>query len=177
MKGQKMKLTMALVVALLLCAAVDVRAQATGEPEAVPLRISSLDSPFAMQGDFEGEFRVHDEGIEVRLARGLVRVSDHCPYKGRRVFGAIRFALATAREKGWKMASASPKFWVERVMLPNDEYQLGPISFWIPKEAGADLSKHWLVVQLDDIALDIPPTEQRDGYALAKSERDIFVRR
>ena len=171
-----MKLTLALVVALLLCAAADVKAQ-SAEPEAVPLRISSLKSPFAMQGDFEGEFRVYDEGVEVRLTRGLVRISDHSPYKGRRVFGAIRFALATATEKGWKMVSASPKFWVERVMLPNDEYQLGPISFWIPKEADADLSKHWLVVQMDDIALDIPATEQRDGYAYAQSCRDIFVRR
>lgn len=172
-----MKLTLALVVALLLCAAGDVKAQAAGEPEAVPLRISSLNSPFAMQGDFEGEFRVYDEGVEVRLARGLVRISDHCPYKGRRVFGALTFALATATEKGWKMVSASPKFWVERVMLPNDEYQLGPISFWIPKEADVDLSKHWLVVRMDDIALDVAGKEPRDGYAYAQSCRDIFVRR
>jgi hypothetical protein len=132
----------ALFVALSLCAAGEVRARASGGAEAVPFQISSLGSPFAMQGDFEGEFLVYDEGVEVRLAGGLVRVSPHCPYKGRRVFGALKFALATATDKGWKMVSASQKFWVERVMLPNDEYALGPISFWVPKEAAADLSKH-----------------------------------
>lgn len=172
-----MKLTLGLLAALLLCAAGDVRAQGVGAPEAVPFRISSLGTPFAMQGDFEGEFLVYDEGVEVRLARGLVRIGDHCPYKGRRVFGAISFALSTATEKGWKMVSASQKFWVERVMLPNDEYQLGPVSFWIPKEEEADLAGHWLTVQMDDIALDIPPKEQRTGYAFAQSRKDIFVRR
>src|SRR5688572_28289674 len=104
-----MRLKSALCVLFLLSAASAVRAQEAGGPEVVPFRISSLNTPFAMQGDFEGEARVYDEGIEVRLARGLVRISPHCPYKGRRVFGALRFALATATEKGWKMASAGQK--------------------------------------------------------------------
>jgi hypothetical protein len=168
----------ALFALFLLCAAAGVcEAQTAGEPKAVPFHISSLGSAFAMQGDFDGEYRVYEEGIEVRLTGGLVRISPHCPYKGRRVFGAIRFALTTAREKGWKMVSTSEKFWVERIMLPNDQYQLGPISFWIPKESGADLSKHWMVVQMDDITLDIPDGEERDGYAIAHSGRDIFVSR
>jgi hypothetical protein len=173
-----MKLSSALFALLFLCTAAGVcEAQTAGEPKAVPFRISSLGSAFAMQGDFEGEFRVYEEGIEVRLTDGLVRISPHCPYKGRRVFGSIKFALSAAADKGWKMVSASQKFWVERVMLPNDEYQLGPISFWIPKEAGADLSRHWMVVQMDDIALDIPGDEERNGYAFAQSYRDIFVSR
>ncbi len=171
-----MKFTLALCVAFLLCAAGVGKAQTAGEPKVVPFHISSLETPFAMQGDFEGEFRVYDEGIEVRLTRGLVRISPHCPYEGRRVFGAIRFALAAATDKGWKMVSASPKFWVERVMLPNDEYELGPMSFWIPKEADLDLAKHWLAVQMDDIALDVNEKEPKDGYAFAQSCRDIFVR-
>ena len=173
-----MKLTLALFVALLPCAAGDVRAQASGEPKAVPLHVSSLKSPFAMQGDFEGEFRVYDEGVEVRLTRGLVRISDHCPYKGRRTFSAIHFALATTNEEGrWKLASHSQKLWVERVMVPNDEYELGPIYFWVPKEAEVDLSKHWLVVQLDDDVLDVPEKERRKGAAFAHSRRDVFVSR
>jgi len=173
-----MRLKLLLFVALFLCAASVVEAQVEGEPKAVPFHISSLDTAFAMQGDFEGEFRVYPDWVEVRLARGLVRISEHCPYKGRRVFGAIKFALAAGTDAGkWKMLGGSQKLWVERVMVPNDEHQLGEVSFWIPREPDADLSKNWLVVQLDDDVLDVPDGEKRKGYAFAQSCKDIFVRR
>ena len=162
----------------LLCQASSSAQTVTGS-DAVPFHISSLDTAFAMQGDFEGEYRVYPEAIKVRLTKALVRIGTHCPYKGQREFQAIRFALATTRPDGkWEMAFKSQKFHVGRIMLPGDEYPLDAIEFTIPKEATTDLSKHWFVVQMDDLIIDHPTkNEPAQGYAFADSCHDIFVKK
>ncbi|HYE63954.1 MAG TPA: hypothetical protein VD966_00135 [Pyrinomonadaceae bacterium] len=169
-------LLIALVALLPLCPAIS-QAQDSTEP-AVPFHISSFGTPFAMQGDFVGEYRIHPDSIEVAVTRAVIRISDHCPYKGRRLLSSIQFGLSTETEKQrWKIASKSEEFLVGSVMSPNDEYTLGPAHFSIPKETSTDLSKHWLVVQLEDVVLDVPESKQKKGYAFAHSCRDIFTKR
>ena len=154
-------------------------AQDVSKPVAVPFRFSSFDTPFAMQGDFEGEYRVLPDSIEVRLTKASVRISLHCPYKGRREFAALRFVLASHKPDGkWDMVFKSPKLPVGWIMKPGDEYTFeGDLHLSIPKEPTTDLSKHWFVAQMDDMVLDLPGDEaRRPGYALAMSCKDIFSR-
>ena len=154
--------------------------QVVAEGEAVPFHISSLDTGFAMQGDFEGEYTVHRGSVKVRLKKALVRIATHCPYKGYREFQAIRFALATANpETGkWDMAFKSQKYHVGKVMLPGDEHRFDGVEFVIPKEAATDLAKHWFVVQMDDLVFEHPTKkEPSQGYAFADSCQDIFVKK
>jgi hypothetical protein len=163
---------------LILCQS-SARAQAVPEYEPVPFRISSLDTAFAMQGDFEGEYTVYPEGVGVRLTKALVRIGTHCPYKGAREFRAISFALASLNDNGrWKTDLRSLKYAVGRVMLPGDEYRFDGVEFFIPKRLTTDLSKHWLVVQMDDWVLNHPAgAEPKEGFAFASSCRDIFAKK
>ena len=166
------------VFSFLLLSQPAARAQTVADYEPIPLHISSLDTAFAMQGDFEGEYTVYPEGISIRLTKALVRIGTNCPYKGAREFRAIRFALATYNEEGrWKMDNRSLKYVVARVMLPGDEYRFDGAEFFIPKRLTTDLSKHWFVVQMDDWVHNSPVgAEPSEGFAFANSCRDIFVK-
>lgn len=178
MKRRRLFFALLPVFSFILLCQPAARAQTVADYEPIPLHISSLDTAFAMQGDFEGEYTVYPEGISVRLTKALVRIGTHCPYKGAREFRAISFALATLNDDGrWKMENRSLKYVVSRVMLPGDEYRFDGVEFFIPKRLTTDLSKHWFVVQMDDWILNFPagaaPTE---GFAFANSCRDIFVK-
>lgn len=172
-----MKLTFIALVAILLLCPLAVQPQETVLPEAVPFHISSYETAFAMQGDFEGEYRVYPNSVEISLTKAVVRIGQHCPYKGRREFGALSFWLATSTPEGrWKRDSTSEKFAVRRIMIPGDEYSFAPVHFSIPKEATTDLSQRWFVVQMDDLTLDLKD-EPAEGFAFAHSRRDIFTRK
>lgn len=148
------------------------------EGEAVPFHITSYDTAFAMQGDFEGEYRVYPNSIEVSLSKSIVRISGHCSYKGDREFAALSFTLATETPEGrWRPAFKSRKLMVGRIMAVGDEYSLGSIHFSIPKGETTDLSKHWIVAQMDDHIYDLPKDEPVEGVAYARSCKDIFIKK
>jgi hypothetical protein len=173
-----MKLAFIALVAILLLCPLASRAHALAEPEAVPFHISSYDTGYGMQGDFVGEYRVYPKSIEISLSKAVIRISQHCPYKGRREFAALSFRLATNTPDGkWDMDFESQKLIVKRIMTPGDEYSLDPIQFSIPKEETTDLSQHWFVVQMDDLVLDHPRGRLVEGFAFAHSCRDIFVKK
>jgi hypothetical protein len=164
-----------LSLSFLIALAVVCHAQTTGEPEAVPFRISSFATPFAMQGEFEGEYRILPDSVEIIIKKAVVRISTHCPYKGRRQLGTITLGLATTfGEKGWRRSTVSQPFIVERVMSSGDEVELGAMYFSIPRYADLDLQKHWLLVQMNELVLDLPGEKPLEGYAFAHSCRDIF---
>lgn len=175
-----------LVALLLLCPAAalaqevsDALAHDVSKPVAVPFHFSSFGTAFAMQADFEGEYRVFPDSVEVRLTKAVVRIGTHCPYKGRRDFNGLSFTLASEKPNGkWNMTFKSPKLPVGWIMRPGDEYTFeGDVHFSIPKEPTTDLAKHWLVAEMEDIVLDLPNGEPvRPGYAFAMSCKDIFSR-
>jgi hypothetical protein len=153
------------------------RAQDADAPEAQPFSISSLHTAFAMQADFEGEYRIYPDRIELKVTKANIRVSEHCPYKGRRLLSAVKFGLATSTANGgWKIAHVGQEFLLEQVMGPGDRHSLGARQAYIPKDDSIDLTKHWLVVQMEDTVLDVPEEKRRKGYAFAHSWRDIFRR-
>lgn len=164
---------------LLLCQPPALAQKVVAEGEAIPFHISSLDTAFAMQGEFEGEYTVHPKSIRIRLTKALVRIGRHCPYKGPREFHAVQFGLATLNEEGrWKSVFKSRKYTVRRIMMPGDEYEFYGVEFVIPKRAATDLTRHWFVVQMDDLIVEGPTEDGTvEGFAFANSRRDIFVKK
>lgn len=173
-----MKLLFITLASLLLLCPLANLAQASTEPEAIPFHFTSYDTPFAMQGDFKGEYRVYANSVEINLSQATVRISEHCPYKGRREFAALSFTLATLTPEGrWKLASRSQRFFVKRIMIPGDEFSLESIHFSIPRDEMKDISSYWLVAQMVDNTLDLPEERDTEGYAFAHSSRDIFAQK
>lgn len=165
-----------LAMAALLLLSTPAAAQDDWGAEARPFRVSSLGTPFAVQGEFEGEYRLYPNWIEVVVTKANVRVSEHCPYQGRRLLSSLKFRLATAYgERGWRLVGTGPAFALDRVVRPGDMFGMGELYFHIPVDDDLDLSRHWLVAEVEDTALDIPGGDRERGYAFAHSPRDMFT--
>jgi hypothetical protein len=150
-------------------------AKNVSSPEAHPFSISSLNTAFATQGDFEGEFRIFPDRIELRVTKANIYLSEHCPYKGRRLLSGLKFGLVTSTDgKRWKEANSGQDLYLAQVMSPRDTYSLGELYVVIPIDNSIDLSKHWLVAQMEETVLDIPEERERKGYAFAHSCRGHF---
>ena len=148
------------------------RAQDAGGSDARPFSISSLNTGFAMQGDFGGEYRVYPDRIELKITKANVRL---CSDKGRMLLSAVKFGLATETDDGrWKIAHGGQELFLEQV-ISSGEHSLGELYFSIPKDDSVDLSKHWLVVQMAVTVLDVPEEKRLKGYTYAHSCRDIFT--
>ena len=164
-------------LALLVCLIVSplAKAQDDSGPEARPFKISSLNTAFAMQGDFEGEYRVYPDRIKLKITKAEISISEHCPYNGRRLLSALKFDLATAIEgKSWRMIKAGHVMILNEVLSPGDKVSLNELHFDILTNDSIDLTKHWLVVQMADTALDVSDEKRQEGSAFAHSGRDVF---
>lgn len=151
-------------------------AQSADEPEAKSFHISSRGSAFGVQGEFEGTYRIYDSSIEVNVSKAMLYVSEHCPYQGRRMINYIKFELwneAASR----KIENSTPPLYLYVVMAPRQEHALSDLHFSLPKESTLDLTKRWLVVEIQEDILDAPIVDGRKGYAYVHSCRDIFTRR
>ena len=176
--GNSFKKTFALaaVVALLIWQPADTSARGA-RPQKAPFKISSLGTPFGVQVELEGTYVVNEHYVEVSVDSALVYVSEHCPYQGRRLINTLALGLATTTPRGsWEIENRSLPLPVERVLSPHEEYRLAGLSFQIPRNAGTDLTKRWLVVEAEDIALDVPDNDpDKKGYAFAHSRRNLFA--
>lgn len=153
------------------------RADAVAVRQKAPFTISSLGTAFGVQVKFEGTYTVNETYVEVDVERAFLYVSEHCPYQGRRFVNTLAVGLAAQTPSGrWEIESRSLPVYVERVMSPREEYRLAGLHFQIPRNAGADLSERWLVVETEETSLDLPDND-RDarGYHLAHSRRDLFA--
>lgn len=166
-----------LFVMLFVLSGIAPLAMAQDGSEARPFSISSFNTPFAMQGEFEGEYRVYPDRIRLRVTKTHIRLSEHCPYKGRRVLEEIKFDLATHTEgKKWNTIKRGQSFLLGELMRPGDQLRLSELYFDILIDDSIDLDKHWLVVQMGETSLDLAATEPRKGFSFAHSCRDIFTR-
>ncbi len=144
-------------------------------PDARPFRISSIGTAFGVQALIDGEYTVEANRIRLRIAKAEILVSQHCPYKGRRQLSQIRIDLATRVEgRSWKIDQKGQSFLLSNVMVPGDKFELNEVYLDIPLDATVDLSKRWLVLQIEDTVLDIPERGDSKGYSFAHSACDIF---
>ena len=151
------------------------RAQDAGGSDVRPFRISSLDTAFSVHGDFDGEYRVYPDRIELKITKANIRINEHCPYRGRILLSHVKFGLATGTDDGrWKIAPGGQEFSLEQIISAGDIHSLGELYVSIPKDDSVDLSKHWLVVQMGVTVLVVPEEKRRKGHTYAHSCRDIF---
>ncbi len=142
-----------------------------------PFAISSLGTAFGVQVTVVGTYTVSEKHVDVYVDRLLIRVSEHCPYQGRRFINTLLVGLGTTGKRGgWEMEHRSLPVFVERVMAPREEYRLVGLRFQIPRNEGADMSKRWLVFEIEETSLDVPDGDpDRTGYAFAHSCRTLFA--
>ena len=169
-----MRHTLKLVFASLLLGT-SAYAQLLAEPETKPFHFSSRGSPFGLQAEFEGTYRIYDTSIQVYVSKATFYVSEHCPYQGRRRINYIKFALWNEGPPKKVENSAAPVY-LSVIMSPREEYTVTDLYFSLPKERMLDLEKRWFVVVMQEDAIDLPLTDnEKIGYAYAHSCRDIFV--
>jgi hypothetical protein len=172
-----MKLLIFVVSTLVLCASAS-NAQSPAQPESHPFSISSLNTPFAVQADFEGEYRVYPDRIELKLKKKEILVRDNCKYRGRRLLTGARISLAETTETSWKLDIQGSIAPLQHEMRPGDKWSLGETTFQIPLHSAIELPLHWLVLQIEEISLDagdVPEGESKTGYSFAHSPRDVFA--
>ena len=167
-------------VALLLLVSQPVRSSAQNaapQGQRQPFTISSLGTAFAVQVAVVGTYTVSENYVDVHVERLLIRVSEHCPYQGRRFINTMAVGLAkTSPRGGWEIENRSLPVFVEHVMGPREEHRLVNLRFQIPRSEGTDLSKRWLVVDTEEMSLDVPDHERDEkGYAFAHSCRTLFA--
>lgn len=164
-----------LVAVILALSATAARAQAAKDATPASFSISSLKTSFALAGNFEGEYKLKDDAVEITLSNAEILLRDNCPYRGRRLLSFINVALATTNAAGRQTvlghARAIP---VGETMKPGDRYVATKLRFSIPRDSNTDLTKCWLIVEMGEISLD-SQDEDKVGYAFAQSERDIFA--
>ncbi len=143
--------------------------------QAVPFRISSMDgSVFAMVGTFDGKYRVYPDFIELTVTKATIYLRDNVPYKGRRKLTSVTFGLGSDTPQGWNIVNRAQFLPVNKVMKPGDTYTFNDTRFLIPKDGLTELSKHWLIVQMEMITLDGEYARSSPGYTYAHSLRTIF---
>ena len=171
-----MKAKLILLIALLMLGTSTASTQSGVESDASPFHISSRQTGFGVQGEFEGTYRIHDASIELDVRKATIYVSEHCPYQGRRSINSLKFGLWNeAYPKGQTaIESSSQSFPLSLILSPKEEYSLYDLHFSIPKESTTDLSKRWIVVVIQTDAIDSPNSKPGSGYVLAFSCKDIF---
>src|SRR5215204_6004306 len=172
-----MKSVVGLIVTLLVFSVPTAYAQSAGEAEGTPFHISSRGSAYGVQGEFEGTYRITDSSVEVYVSKGALYVSEHCPYQGRRRINYIKFGLWNQEASKWRVENSAPPLYLYVDMSPRDEHPLSDLHFTLPKESAIDLSRRWLVVEIQEDALDAPAEEGKKGYAFVHSCEDIFIKR
>lgn len=164
-----------LIFAAVLALQTFAQAQTASESSPVTFNISSVKTAFALAGNFEGEYRLKDDSIQITLSNAEIFLRDNCPYKGRRMLSFINVALMTMDASGKRTvlnhAFAIP---LGETMKPGDKYVANKLRFSIPRDSNVDLTKCWLVVEMGELSLD-SDREDKVGYAFAQSERDIFA--
>jgi hypothetical protein len=145
-------------------------------PDARPFRISSIGTAFGVQALVDGDYVIEGDRLRLRISKAEIRVSEHCPYKGRRQLSQLRIGLGTRVEgRSWKIDQKGQSFLLSNVMSPGDKFEFSDVYLDIPLDPSIDLSTHWLVLQIEEIALDLPSDKgDRKGYAFAHSACDVF---
>jgi hypothetical protein len=170
-----MRSILRIAVAVLLLANSFAQAQPARDSAEKPFHISSKGSAFGVQGEFEGTYRITDYSIEVNVSRASIYVSDHCPYKGRRRINYFRFGLGSNYPGKPRSQFAALPEYLYAIMSPRDEYALSDLHFSIPKAVDLDTANYWLMVEIQEDALDLTFDEDSRGYAFVRGCREMFV--
>ena len=170
-----MKPMLKLIFTFLLLGMSATYAQSADGPKAIPFHISSRGSADGVQGEFEGTYRVYESSIEVYVSKATLSVSDNCPYQGRRRINYLKFGLWNQEASKWKVENSATPLYLYAIMSPREEQPLSDLRFSLPRESTLDLVRRWLVVEIQEDALDLPVDSRKTGYSFVHSCPDIFI--
>lgn len=157
-------LLLATILLLILVPHVD----AQTESSAIPFSFSSRNTAFGVQGDFEGNYEIHSDFIQVNLTKATIYVSENCPYQGRRAINTLNFGLRAPTSDGkWKIETRAHSVGLGLIMLPSEEQELELLSFRIPRKLASDLTQRWLIVEIQTDELDSGEGLPGTGYVFA----------
>jgi hypothetical protein len=169
-----MKSMLKLIFTFLLLGMPATYAQSADGSEARPFHISSRGSAYGVQAEFEGTYQVRISSIEVYVSKAILTVSEHCPYQGRRRINYIKFGLWNQEASNWRVENSATPLYLYAIMSPREEQSLSDLHFTLPKEITLDLARRWLVVEIQEDALDLPVDSRKAGYSFVHSCADIF---
>src|SRR5215831_7805156 len=122
-----MRTVLRLVSTFLVLGVAAAQAQSPGEDK--PFHISSRGSAYGVQGEFEGAYRITDSSVEVYVSKGLLYVSEHCPYQGRRRINYIKFGLWNQDASKWRVENSAAPLYLYVDMIPKQEHLLSDLHF------------------------------------------------
>jgi hypothetical protein len=135
---------------------------------AIPFCFTSRGTPFGVQGDFQGDYRIEGDSIHINLTKATIVMSEHCPYQGRNLINSINFGLRVKTgERTWKIETRGQPVNASVILMPKVEYVIENVTFRIPLNPEADLNQRWLMVEIQTDAVDHPQSRPGSGYVFA----------
>ncbi|MDQ3814795.1 MAG: hypothetical protein M3347_12705 [Armatimonadota bacterium] len=139
-------------------------------------RFSSFETPFILQGYFEGSFVIKPGAVHVFLSRATIRRrSDLQPTILEHVT-ALTWHLAHMENGRWnKVKGSQSRQAVDRILGVGESFTLSDLQFVLPYDGKSPLSSCWLLAQMEATPMNVPQDKQRLGHCYAHSPRDIFI--
>jgi hypothetical protein len=176
-ENRPMKSIVVFMFASALLSSTPANHQSATDSASHPFHISSMESGFSFAGVFDGKYVLNSDSVEIDVEKATISLRDNAQYHGRRRLVSLTVGLAVALgQDRWKIAKVGNLSSIDKIMKPGDQYDAQMLHFSIPRKKRSDLSKNWLVFQIEERTLDLGETKAlRPGHSYAHSERDIFV--
>ncbi len=150
----------------------------TADPRtgAVPFRISSVGSAFAVQCVVSGTYRVLPDSIEISIDDSDIRLKGGSTYRGRYRVNSVSIGLGQNLAKGgWDTGAVAQAFAPKADMTPGDVLHTGSASVSVPIIPGTDLSTAWILVKIESLTIDSPPPGPSTGWCYAHDTKRLAV--
>lgn len=139
----------------------------------VEFNISSMNSGFAITGIFQGEYRIYNDFIEINFVKSKFLSNNNLENKRKRLLKSMTVGLGKNLPDGkWDMTNHSLSYLIDKPIDLSESYNMENIKFLIPKDLNIDLSKNWIIIQLEITELE--GATNQIGYVYAHSNKDIF---
>lgn len=114
---------------------------------------TSVGTPFAIQGDFRGVYRLESNRIVFDVAQAVISERADIKYLPNRYVTAMQFRLTRiidAKKGAWDAVTRSEEMSLDLHLRPGERVSLKPFRIAVPIPAGTDLKGHWISIQLTD---------------------------
>jgi len=138
-----------------------------------PLRISSLDTSFALGAEIRGRYKVTERAVEIYVLSARLRYQ--LPLRRRKIIDDVSFFLTGESELSFKSHERSGKLSLEYPVNPGDQLFIFCQRFSIPISESTDLGERWLTFHIRSRTLDSPARSPKVvGHSYAHSDKGIF---
>ena len=111
--------------------------------------VSNLQSPFAVKGQFSGEWSASPEQVFVAFSRSVITYPEVNPAGDpEQWISFIRIGLAETFDQSWDIVAESEDFSVDQAVVAGSELSLPPFSLSFKLPDRQELINRWLVVSI-----------------------------